>query len=229
MKSLLVLAGVAAIALSTTSADAGERWFKRKWIPQWPERNFTWFEDDGDVAYYEDDADEAEAYYQRRRGRVIEREIDESEIWWMEERARDRLEQRKARKRAAKKANIKKAQAPVVEKKAVTKKVKPKVVAAKSDKPVSPKLETASLTPAKPAAKPKPAAKTLAKNEPKSDAKTIGCTAGAAVITGYGFGDVKPKACTGDAYAYSATRAGKAYEIKLTASSGEITDVKKLN
>jgi hypothetical protein len=59
--------------------------------------------------------------------------------------------------------------------------------------------------------------------------KTIGCTAGAAVITGYGFGEVKPKACTGAVYAYNATRAGKLYEIKLTAASGEITDVKKLN
>jgi hypothetical protein len=225
MKTLLVLAGVAAITLSSASADAGERWFKRKWLPQWPERNITWFDDDeDDVAYYDEDAaDDAERYYQRRRSRVIERDIDESEVWWMEERARDRLEERKARKKSAKKPNIKKAQAPVVEKKPVARKVKPKAVAAvKKDKPATPKLKTASLTPPpKSVVKPKAVEKT--------EGKTIGCTAGAAVITGYGFGDVKPKACTGTAYAYSATRAGKNYEIKLTAESGEITDVKKLN
>jgi hypothetical protein len=228
MKTIVMLASLAAISLTTVSADAGERWFKRKWLPQWPERNFTWFDgDEDDVAYYDDEeAYGAERYFQRRRARVIERDIEESEQWWIDERARDRLEERKARKKATKKRNIKKIEPPevVAEKKPVVKKPKPKaeVVAVKKDKPVTPKLETASLTPPpKAAAKPKLVAKT--------EGKTIGCTAGAAVITGYGFGDVKPKACTGNAYAYSATRAGKNYEIKLTASSGEITDVKKLN
>ena len=59
--------------------------------------------------------------------------------------------------------------------------------------------------------------------------KTIGCTAGAAVVTGYGFGNVQPKACTGETYAYGASRDGKSFVIKLSAASGEITDVKKLN
>jgi hypothetical protein len=232
MKILGLLAAVAAISLTSVSAEARDGWFKRKFFP-WQERHIPFFDDEDDVAYYSDD-DEPEVYIPRRRhGRVIESET-EAEEWWLDDGARNKLEKRKkARKQTAKRPNIRKAEKPAVVKKAVEKKQKPKVLAAtktdkpaaKSIKPVAPKLQTASLTPVKPEAKPK----AVAKAEPKSDGKTIGCTAGAAVIVGYGFGDVKPKACTGNAYAYSATRAGKAYEIKLTAASGEITDVKKLN
>lgn len=232
MKIFVLLAAAAAITLTSASAEARDGWFKRKFFPR-SDFNFDLFDNyDDDVAYYSDE-DETEYYIPRRRDRVIESET-EAEEWWLDDGARNKLEKRKkARKQAAKRPNIKKADKTAIVKKAVEKKQKPKVVAgaktdkpvAKSVKPAAPKLQTASLTPLKPEAKPK----AVAKAELKSDGKTIGCTAGAAVIVGYGFGDVKPKACTGNAYAYSATRAGKAYEIKLTAASGEITDVKKLN
>lgn len=57
---------------------------------------------------------------------------------------------------------------------------------------------------------------------------TIGCSKGVEIITGYGFSGVKPKSCSGSAYAFDATRANAAYIITLSAATGEITDVKKL-
>jgi hypothetical protein len=58
---------------------------------------------------------------------------------------------------------------------------------------------------------------------------TIGCSKGVEIIEGYGFGAVKPKTCSGATYAFDAQRANSAYVIQLSAATGEITDVKKLN
>jgi hypothetical protein len=236
MKIFVLLAAVAAVTLTSASAEARDGWFKRRFIP-WTERNFDFFDDEEPSYAYYSDEDETEYYTPRRRHRardhVIESET-ESEEWWLDDGARNRLESRqKARKQALKKPNVKKVETANVKKQADKKPkvdVAEKPAAKKSSKPKEPVLQTASLAPVKPVSKPK----SVAKSEPeaveqKAEGKTIGCTAGAAVIVGYGFGDVKPKACTGNAYAYSATRAGKSYEIKLTAASGEITDVKKLN
>lgn len=102
----------------------------------------------------------------------------------------------------------------------------PKAVEIK--KPVTVESKAAAIEPpAKAAAKPSaPLATAAVKKPPVTNG--IGCTAGAAVVTGYGFGDVKPKTCTGATYSYTATRAGKSFVIELTAASGEVVDVKKL-
>jgi hypothetical protein len=218
MKTAVLLIGLAALAVSAVSADAKQRRYYDD--DAWDEE-YVSYEDD-DAYYIEDDNEEIIILNPRRRSmREAEQRVDE-ELWWLEERAQKRLEKRK---------NIRKTEKPV-SKKAKTVAAKPKAAKVANDE-----VKTASLSKAPVINKVKPVSLSSSKTDlqkPKTPAKTangksIGCTAGAAVITGYGFGDVKPKVCTGATYAYSAARAGKAYEIKLTAASGEITDVKKLN
>ncbi len=215
MTKFILLAAVASLAVSSVSAEARDRWRQRQ-FNGWQDRPIYLYEDDeGDMAYYEpDDEYEEQVIVPRRfrnreqRMRDAERDID-GELWWLENNARKKLDQRQK----IKKKTVARAE-PVVKPKAKA------VVAAKPKKLDPDKVQTASL--GKPAQTVKPKAKSVV-------GKTIGCTAGAAVVTGYGFGAVKPKICTGNTYAYTAARAGKIYEIKLTAASGEITDVRKLN
>jgi hypothetical protein len=212
MKKILLFASLGALTLTSVAAQADHNWRKRKFAPQQDRAIYLYEdEDDGFVSY--DDEDDGDVIYLNRRQRMMrdaERDV-EAELWWLEKNAQKKLENRAK----ARKSNVKKPTA------------KPKtVVAAKKAKQPTAELLTASLS--KPAIVTKPKQVPVAK--PKATAtKTIGCTAGAAVVTGYGFGDVKPKACTGQTYAYTAARAGKTYEIKMTAASGEIIDVKKLN
>jgi hypothetical protein len=215
MTRFLLLAAVATLAVSSVSAEARDRWRHRSFDP-WFDRPVYFNDDDEeDVSYYEPDVVEEEEVYipvrrrtREQRMRDAEKAIDDR-LWWLENNARHKLEQRhKARKK-----NLARVE-PVT---------KPKVKSAAVSKPKPKKaddVQTASLD--RPVVVTKPKAKPVV-------AKTIGCTAGAAVVTGYGFGAVKPKICTGSTYAYTAARAGKTYEIKLTAASGEITDVKKLD
>ncbi len=223
MKLCVGLAALAFVSLSAVSAEADHRWKYRKFAP-WQERTVYWEEDSDDVVYYEDTEDEAEAIYQDRRRQKRAQRAEEDEIWWLEDNARQKLEQRAKKRKtvpAVKKAKLKPV-APAAKPKAklAAKPIaqSPNVAAGKTSKPVAkPKLQTASL------------GKPVVTEKPRVVGKTIGCTAGAAVVTGYGFGEVKPRACTGATYAYTASRAGKIYEIQLTAASGEIIDVKKLN
>jgi hypothetical protein len=225
MKYVALLASTVLLTLSAATAEAKHRWTYTTFAP-WNDETVIWEEDEADVVYYEQDIEEeAERFYQQRRKNIKRAQDDDG--WWIEDGAREKFEQRK-----------KKRKAPVVKKAAAKPKPavsKPKVVAAVPPKPVvKPKLQVASLAnPAvvtKPAvvAKPKVVAPVAPKVNKVTD-KTIGCTAGAAVVTGYGFAEVKPKACTGKTYAYTAARAGKTYEIQMTAASGEIIDVKKVN
>jgi hypothetical protein len=211
MTKFILLAAVATLSLSAVSAEARDRWRQRPFDP-WADRpEYVYQDDEEDVTYYEPDtfADDDDVVIPlRHRSRAqqmrdAEIQIDDR-LWWLEDNARSKLEQRrKARKTVAKKDVAR-----------VESVVEPKA-------PKADQFKTASL--GKPNMPAKPKAKTAATS------KTIGCTAGAAVVTGYGFGAVKPKTCTGNTYAYTAARAGKIYEIKLTAASGEITDVRKLN
>jgi hypothetical protein len=216
MKKLFVAAGLAAVLLSTvtTGAEAKRRWqFQYELLP-WNDIDDG---EDANVYYEEDDSDQPVIIHRRQRQTFVEDESDDG--WWIEDDARNRYESRKRSANITKKLRPAPQKVAALEPKTVAKpKLKPlqkpvanATVITKTPKPVVKKVQTASLTPMKPTA------------------KTIGCTAGAAVVTGYGFADVKPKACTGATYAYSALRAGKLYEIKLTAASGEISDVKKLN
>jgi hypothetical protein len=216
MNKFVLLAGVAALCLTSVTAEAKHR---RKYYDPWQDEIVYYEQDyDDDGGYYIDDDEEVIILNRRdRRMRDAERRVEE-ELWWLEDRARKKLETRKKPRK-------------VVDKPVAKKAVKPKVVATAKPKAVElpdDDIQTASLS--KPVVVAKPKVVTKPKQDlPVASGKTIGCSAGAAVITGYGFGDVKPKICTGKTYAYSASRSGKAYEIKLTAASGEITDVKKVN
>ncbi len=217
MKKLLILASLGALTVTTSTAMADHNWRKRKFVP-WQE-DTVYLDDDEEDGFIANERDDTEVIYLNRRQRMMdeaERDV-EADLWWLENNARKKLESRGK----AKKSAVKKVEAKPAAKKPVA---KPKVVASKPTKPVLPKLQTASLSKPTVVAKPKPVT-----TKTTTSGKTIGCTAGAAVVTGYGFGEVKPKACTGATYAYTAARSGKTYEIKMTAASGEIIDVKKLN
>jgi hypothetical protein len=219
MNKTILLAAVAMLSLSAISAEARDRW-RQKHFPNWDDQPVYLYEDDGDFVSYDetDDYFEDEVIIPVRRPNRVQRMRDaeeriDAELWWLEDNARSKLEQRQHNRKAVAKKNIARTETDA--------KLKAKAISAAKPKTIKPKdVQTASLS------KPDVVAKPKAK--PASE-KTIGCTAGAAVVTGYGFGDVKPKACTGNTYAYTAARGGKSYEIKLTAASGEITDVKKLN
>ena len=73
-----------------------------------------------------------------------------------------------------------------------------------------------ALAPAPVKRKPAPAA-----------AKLISCSKATGIVTGYGFSDVTSTDCKGQSYAFKAKRDGKPYVIKLSATSGELTDVAK--
>jgi hypothetical protein len=170
---------------------------------------------EGDVTYadpgYVDDY--ADPYYvPRRRHRAVEGDVAP---WWLQDQPKPRHRLNQARRleptynykpKAKRKATVASAPVPKLAPAAVKRKVAPLALKPQS----KPKLETASLTPAKPKA-----------------SKSIGCTAGAAIVTGYGFAGVTPKVCTGNIYAYNASRDGKSYLIKVTAAQGEITEVTK--
>ncbi|MEP7174117.1 MAG: hypothetical protein ABI705_11565 [Aestuariivirga sp.] len=66
--------------------------------------------------------------------------------------------------------------------------------------------------------------------EKKAAAAATGmsCDKAEKIVSGYGFTSVKPAACTGQVFAFNATRSGKAYVIKLSSASGELTEVKKV-
>ena len=219
MTKSLLLAAVAMLSLSAVSADARDHW-RQQGFQNWNDQPVYLDEEDENFVSYEepDDFYEEEVIVPvRRRDRLqrmrdAEKRID-AELWWLDDNARRKLENRQKARKATGRKNIARVGTVAKPNAKVVVVAKPKLVTSRD-------VETASLS--KPDVIAKPKSKPVA-------SKTIGCTAGAAVVTGYGFGNVKPKACTGSTYAYFAARGGKNYEIKLTAASGEITDVKKLN
>ena len=60
----------------------------------------------------------------------------------------------------------------------------------------------------------------------KSGAVT--CEKGATIVSSFGFESVSTKSCEGTTLVYNASRGGKPFEINVSASSGELTAVKKL-
>ena len=76
-----------------------------------------------------------------------------------------------------------------------------------------------------------PAAKKTAVTTVKKPAQSAGgmsCDKAGSIISSYGFSGVKPASCTGQVYAFNATRSGKNYLISLNPVSGELTEVKKV-
>lgn len=75
-------------------------------------------------------------------------------------------------------------------------------------------IETASISPDAPT---------------KTGGGTISCDKATSIVSGYGFGTVKPTSCAGKTYEFSALRDGKKFLIKVSSASGELTEVKKLD
>ena len=61
-----------------------------------------------------------------------------------------------------------------------------------------------------------------------SAATAISCDKAEKIVSGYGFASVKPTTCTGQVFAFNATRSGKTYVIKLSSASGELTEVNEV-
>ena len=57
--------------------------------------------------------------------------------------------------------------------------------------------------------------------------KQMSCEAAAEIVSGFGFSDVKPTSCSGSIYDFAAVRDGGAYSVKVSATDGELSEVKK--
>ncbi len=64
--------------------------------------------------------------------------------------------------------------------------------------------------------------------QPTAKSASMSCDKAEKIVSGYGFSSIKPTTCQGQIYAFNATRGGKSYLIKLSAASGELTEVKKV-
>ena len=56
----------------------------------------------------------------------------------------------------------------------------------------------------------------------------ISCDKAEEIVSGYGFANVTPTICTGQVFAFNATRSGNTYVIKLSSANGELTAVNKV-
>lgn len=55
----------------------------------------------------------------------------------------------------------------------------------------------------------------------------VSCNKAGEIVSGYGFGNVKPVTCEGKIFGFSALRDGKTYRVQVSAATGEITEVRK--
>jgi hypothetical protein len=62
----------------------------------------------------------------------------------------------------------------------------------------------------------------------KPSANSITCGKAASIVADYGFSNIKTADCEGKDYAFNATRGGAPYLIRMSAATGELTEVKKL-
>jgi hypothetical protein len=62
----------------------------------------------------------------------------------------------------------------------------------------------------------------------KPATKSIACDKASSIVADYGFSNIKTADCEGKDYAFNATRGGAPYLIRMSAASGELTEVKKL-
>jgi hypothetical protein len=234
---------LAASVAFVTAANADHRVRKPRYLSP-PIEIFTSAIDpliDEDVWIDDEEDDEPTLDEMRERRKKWSRVNDEP--WWLED--DEDFEDVEPVSKPAKKKAVTAKPKPEKSQTAVASPPKPKVkpervtttvparkaqVVAKTVSPVAPKAQTAALTPKAvlPAAKKNPVALPKTASTPKPSGKTVGCTGGAAIVTGLGFGSVRPRVCTGDTYAYMATKSDGNYAIKLNASTGEVVDVAKL-
>lgn len=62
----------------------------------------------------------------------------------------------------------------------------------------------------------------------KPATKSITCNKATSIVSDYGFSNIKTADCEGKDYAFNATRGGAPYLIRMSAATGELTEVKKL-
>jgi hypothetical protein len=62
----------------------------------------------------------------------------------------------------------------------------------------------------------------------KPASKPMTCDKATSIVADYGFSNIKAADCEGKDYAFNATRGGAPYLIRLSAATGELTEVKKL-
>src|SRR5262245_42666725 len=72
-----------------------------------------------------------------------------------------------------------------------------------------------------------PPMETKPKTQAAKKTTPISCAKAGEIVSGYGFKGVEQVSCSGQTYAFNATRDGKPFTIKLSAASGELTEVKK--
>jgi hypothetical protein len=91
---------------------------------------------------------------------------------------------------------------------------------------IAPKRKTAKAAPA-----PKPSGAVIEKKAVSSTGKktasaatAISCDKAEEIVSGY----VTPATCTGQVFAFNATRSGNTYVIKLNSVSSELTEVRKV-
>ena len=227
------LLGVVAASGMVAPAEAGFRWDWRLRAPHFdgfPDQEYS------NREYYEDDGSFDGDYYDEEDEPIVRKpkRAKKQEIWWTEDEG-DFEPVYEAPVRKTKKKITARLQPRTIVKKRVVDSGKPltDISAAREKFGKTPGLQTSGV---EPVVKPRPRVKapklqqlsSLDKQD-KIQSKSIGCTAGAGIVTGYGFGSVRPKVCTGATYAYDAARGGKNYLIRLNAASGEILEVKKLN
>jgi hypothetical protein len=223
----LLLAGIATAGFAGP-AQADFRWDWRLRAPH--------FDIYPDQDYYDDDGSFDDAYYEEYEEPIARqpKRAKKQELWWTEEAENFEPVYEPPVRKAKKKYTAKLQPKVIVKKKTVdTGKPLTDITAAREKFGKKPVIKTAAVAPvvkAEPKAKvPKLQQVASLDKQDKKQSVAIGCTAGAGVVTGYGFGSVRPKVCTGATYAYDAARGGKNYLIRLSAASGEILEVKKIN
>lgn len=64
--------------------------------------------------------------------------------------------------------------------------------------------------------------------KPKIAKPALTCDKAKAIVADFGFTDIEPQTCKGKVYAFGAKRDGKSFSVKLSSTSGELTEVKRL-
>jgi hypothetical protein len=221
---------VVAGGFTVGSAQAGERWNHfRRMLPQ-----IILLHEDP-YYLYDDSADEEDPYLDPRYVSSRYRDVPDDYYEPQYEDQQDEYLTLPHKKRVYKQANIKPLTKPA---KVAAKPVLKPVVKQVAAKPVTVKLNGVKPLATANVVKPKVKLSTVSLANPKSPMmapKTvasqptgISCAKATEIVSGYGFASVSPARCNGSTYAFNAARGGKTYLISVNASSGELTEVKKL-
>ena len=200
---VLIGALAAGLVLGVSAPDA-EAWHQRNYGYGYyrpgppPPPYYRYYDEDFDQGYYD-------PYYEPpRKLKPAKQKLSKKKRLELQKEAA------RAKRLAEKKASERKKAA--VEKKAAAVQT-PMVKTAKPEK-------TTSATPEQTASISKPA-------KPKSTA-ALSCEKAGSIISGYGFSAITASKCEGPEYTFNAAREGKSYAITLNATSGELTEVRKV-